>query len=68
MQGQNKNEILNSSLVQRKDYYSFIYFTYLNSTVGDLKIAATRPLNGTPGPVTLSTVEVKEAKQIEPFQ
>ena len=67
MQGQNKNEILNSSLVQRKDY-SFIYFTYLNSTVGDLKIAATRPLNGTPGPVTLSTVEVKEARQIEPFQ
>ena len=68
MQGQNKNEILNSFLVQRKDYYSFIYFTNLNSTVGDLKIAATRPLKGTPGPVTLSTVEVKEARQIEPFQ
>ena len=31
-------------------------------------MAATRPLKGTPGPVTLSTVEVKEAKQIEPFQ
>ena len=41
---------------------------YLNSTEGDLKMAATRPLNGTPGPVTLSTVEVKESKQMEPFQ
>ena len=49
--------------------YPIILFVlpYLNSTLGDLKMAATRPLNGTPGPVVLSTVEVKDAKQISPF-
>ena len=64
-----QNEILNRSswvLLQSKKYTHLTH--YLNSTEGDLKMAATRPLNGTPGPVTLSTVEVKESKQMEPFQ